>query len=72
MGSAPPVPVHPPNDETRPREYWRWHFAGLAMQGYLSQHAHLNPDLCATWAVEHADSLIAKLEEEARDDDRRT
>ena len=40
----------------------REHFAGLAMQGLLSNHGNESADECALNAVDYADALLRKLE----------
>lgn len=45
-------------------------FAAMAMQGFCAlpaqdvEHANLTPDKLASWAVAHADALIAELSKE--------
>ena len=71
MGKPPEVVSWVVEELTAPREWWRWHFAGKAMQGFLSspgdvgERSRANPDICAAWALDQAEALIAKLEEEA-------
>ena len=54
---------------TAPRDWWRWHFAGKAMQGILSGRkdplADMKVDALLRDSIVIADALIAKLQEEA-------
>jgi hypothetical protein len=46
------------------KSYLRFYYAGIAMQGMLSNYAYKemeNSKKCATWAVNYADSLLAEL-----------
>lgn len=50
------------------RRWWRWHFAGQAMQGLLAaesaENGTFSPDKLAVAARARADALIAELEKE--------
>jgi len=63
-GEAPSNPVHSRDGLKYEGLTKREHFAGLAMQGYISsdeEDIH-SPEWFASWAVQCADALLKELE----------